>query len=306
MRQKMDTDIEQKPKRSKFSLLILLTIFLLLASNIFFIYKFYTMRKEKVYVQVELKDTENEKVQIENQLSDMLNQYNTLKTDNTKISSELDQEKQKIKDLLDEVKNIKSANVYQINQYKKELGTLRDIMRSYIVQIDSLNTRNKILTAENRKVKTDFQQVVTEKEELNQKTQELSQKVDIASTLRAVNIASVAVNDKAKEVTKAKRASKIKICFTITQNSIVNAGNRLIYIRIARPNKEILNNPEKELFDYMNDKIMYSAKREIDYENKDVDMCIYWTNDGSLDKGVYNVDIFGDGKLIGSDTFMLK
>jgi predicted nuclease with TOPRIM domain len=264
------------------------------------------MRKEKVYVQVELKDTENEKVQIENQLSDMLNQYNTLKTDNTKISSELDQEKQKIKDLLDEVKNIKSANVYQINQYKKELGTLRDIMRSYIVQIDSLNTRNKILTAENRKVKTDFQQVVTEKEELNQKTQELSQKVDIASTLRAVNIASVAVNDKAKEVTKAKRASKIKICFTITQNSIVNAGNRLIYIRIARPNKEILNNPEKELFDYMNDKIMYSAKREIDYENKDVDMCIYWTNDGSLDKGVYNVDIFGDGKLIGSDTFMLK
>ncbi len=264
------------------------------------------MRKEKVYVQVELKDTESEKTQIENQLNDMLTQYNTLKTDNKKISSELEQEKQKIKDLLDEIKNIKSANAYQINQYKKELGTLREIMRSYIVQIDSLNTRNKILTEENRKVKTDFQQVVTEKEKLNEKTQELSQKVDIASTLRAINISSVAVNDRAKEITKAKHASKLKICFTITQNAIVNAGNRLVYIRIARPNKEILKNPDNELFDFMNDKIMYSAKREIDYENKDVDMCIYWNNDGSLDKGVYNVEIYCDGKEIGTDTFMLK
>jgi len=301
----MENEINNNPK-SKASLLMLITIILLLLSNIFFIYKFYTMRKEKVYVQVELKDTENEKQQIEEQLKDMLNQYNTLKTDNSKISAELEQEKNKIKELLDEIKNIKSANAYQINQYKKELGTLREIMRSYIVQIDSLNTRNKLLTEENRKVKTDYQKVVTEKEDLTQKTQELEQKVDIASTLRAININSVAVNDKAKEVSKAKRATKIRVCFTLTENAIVKPGNRFVYIRIARPNKEILPNPDGELFSFMGNTILYSAKREIDYENKDIDMCIYWTNDGSLTEGVYNVDIFCDGKQIGSDTFMLK
>ncbi|NSW44872.1 MAG: hypothetical protein HPY79_03465 [Bacteroidales bacterium] len=301
----MENEINHNPK-SKASLLMLITIILLLLSNIFFIYKFYTMRKEKVYVQVELKDTENEKQQIEEQLKDMLNQYNTLKTDNSKISAELEQEKNKIKELLEEIKNIKSANAYQINQYKKELGTLREIMRSYIVQIDSLNTRNKLLTEENRKVKTDYQKVVTEKEDLTLKKQELEQKVDIASTLRAINITSVAVNDKAKEVSKAKRTTKIRVCFTLTENAIVKPGNRFVYIRIARPNKEILPNPDGELFSFMGNTILYSAKREIDYQNKDIDMCIYWTNDGSLTEGVYNVDIFCDGKQIGSDTFMLK
>ncbi len=292
--------------KSRYSLWMLITIILLLLSNIFFIYKFYTVRKEKIYVQVELQDTEAEKIQIEEQLKDMLNQYNTLKTDNAKISAELEQEKQKIKDLLEEIKNIKKVNAYQINQYKKELQTLREIMRSYIVQIDSLNTRNKILTEENRKVKSEYKKVITEKEELEQKKQELEQKVDIASTLRAININSVAVNDRGKEVSKAKRATKIRVCFTLTENAIVKPGNRFVYIRIARPNKEILPNPDGELFNFMGNQLLYSARREIDYQNKDLDVCIYWTNDGTLTEGVYNVDIFCDGKQIGSDEFMLK
>ncbi len=292
--------------KSKLLLWMLITIVLLIFSNIFFIYKFYTVRKEKVYVQVELQDTEAEKLLIEEQLKDMLNQYNTLKTDNKIISAELEQEKEKIKELLEEIKNIKKANAYQINQYKKELQTLRDIMRSYIVQIDSLNTRNKILTEENRKVKSDYKKVITEKENLEQKAHELEQKVDIASTLRAINIVSVGVNDRAKEVSKAKRVSKIRICFTLAENAIIKHGNRFVYIRIARPNKEILPNPEGEMFTFMGNQLLFSAKREIDYQNKDIDMCIYWTNDGSLTEGVYNVDIFCDGRQIGSDQFILK
>lgn len=298
--------MEQSTHNSKTTLIMLIVIILLLLSNVFFIYKFYTVRKEKVYVQVELKDTEVEKKQIEAQLQDMLAQYETLKTDNSKITAELEQEKNKIKELLEEIKNIKAANAYQINQYKKELNTLREIMRSYIRQIDSLNTRNKLLTEENRKVKTDYQKVVTEKEELNQKAKELEEKVDIASTLRAINIQSIGVNDRAKEVNKAKRVSKIRICFTLTENAIVKPGTRYVYIRIARPDNQILPNPEGEFFKFMGNDIMYSAKREVDYQNKDIDMCIYWTNDGSLVPGVYNVDIYCDGKQIGSDTFLLK
>ncbi|MCX7862482.1 MAG: hypothetical protein N2449_05750 [Bacteroidales bacterium] len=293
-------------KFSRTTFWMFITIILLLLSNIFFIYKFYTVRKEKVYVQVELQDTEAEKNQIEQQLQEMLNQYNTLKTDNTKISQELEKEKEKIKELLEEIKNIKKANAYQINQYKKELQTLREIMKSYIVQIDSLNTRNKLLTEENRKVKSDYKKVISEKEDLEQKKQELEQKVDIASTIRAINIVSVAVNDRAKEINKAKRASKLRVCFTLTENAIVKPGNRFVYIRIARPNKEILPNPEGDLFDFNGNKLMYSARREVDYQNKDIDMCIYWTNDGTLTEGVYNVDIFCDGKQIGSDQFLLK
>ena len=298
--------ISSTETRKKFDLLYFIVIIILLISNGYFAYKFYTVRKEKVFVEVELKDTGAEKANLEKEYTDMLAQYNSLKTDNKQISGELEQEKTKIKEMLDEIKGLKNANAYQIGQYKKELGTLREIMRNYIVQIDSLNTRNKLLAEENKQVKTDFQKVKTEKETLQVKTDDLSQKVDVAMTLRAISISPTPVNDKAKEVTKAKKVTKIKVCFTLTENSIAKPGNRIIYLRIARPDKEILPNPDGAMFDFEGNQILFSAKREIDYENKDVDMCIYWANTDKLTEGVYTVDLFSEGKLIGTATFALK
>ena len=114
--------------RKKFDLLYFIVILILLVSNGYFAYKFYTVRKEKIFVEVELKDTGAEKANLEKEYTDMLAQYNSLKTDNSQISSELEQEKTKIKEMLDEIKGLKNANSYQIGQYKKELGTLREIM----------------------------------------------------------------------------------------------------------------------------------------------------------------------------------
>ena len=296
----------QSPTRKKSDLIYFIVILILLISNGFFAYKFYTMRKEKVFVEVELKDTNNEKESLEREYTDMLAQYEALQTDNKQISGELEQEKMKIKEMLDEIKKLKNANYYQINQYKKELGTLREIMRSYIVQIDSLNTRNKLLAEENKQVKTDYQKVKNEKDVLTQKTEDLSQKVDVASALRAININPLPVNEKGKEQTKARKVTKIKVCFTLTENAIAKNGTRLVYLRIARPDKEILPNAENDMFSYEGEQILYSARREIDYQNKDVDMCIFWANNGDLPEGVYTVDIFSEGKHIGTATFALK
>jgi uncharacterized protein (DUF3084 family) len=302
----LENQPEKTSGRKKTDLVYFIVIAILLISNIYFAFKFYTMRKEKVIVEVELNDTNREKASLEKEYTEMLKQYESLQTDNKQINDELEQEKTKIKDMLVEIRQLKNTNSYQINQYKKELGTLREIMRSYIVQIDSLNTRNKLLAAENKQVKTDFQKVKSEKEILAQKTEDLNQKVDVASALRAINITSLPVNDKGKEMTRAKRVTKIKVCFTLTENAIAKAGNRWVYLRIAKPDKEILPNPESEMFPFEGNTILYSAKREIDYENKDVDMCIYWTNNSDLPQGVYTIDIFSEGKHIGTSTFALK
>lgn len=301
-----NTETSGNRPRKKSNLIYFAVILLLLASNGFFAFKFYTIRKEKVFVEVELKDTNTEKASLEKEYTEMLAQYESLQTDNKQISEQLEQEKMKIKEMLDEIKKIKSNNFYQINQYKKELNTLREIMRSYIVQIDSLNTRNKILAEENKQVKTDYNKVKTEKDILAQKTEDLTQKVDVASTLRAISISPLPVNDKAKEVYKSKKVTKIKTCFTLSENSIAKPGNRVIFLRIARPDKEILPNSENEFFEYNCEQIMYSAKREIDYQNKDIEMCIYWANNGQLTGGIYTVDLFSDGKHIGTSTFSLK
>ena len=301
----IENQIKNSP-RKKSDLLYFIVILVLLISNGFFAYKFYTMRKEKVFVEVELKDTNQEKENLEKDYTDMLAQYEALQTDNKEISTELEQEKMKIKEMLDEIKNLKNANYYQISQYKKELGTLREIMRSYIVQIDSLNTRNKLLAEENKQVKTDYQKVKNEKDVLTQKTEDLSQKVDAASTLRAININPLPINDKGKEQVKARKVTKIKVCFTLTENAIAKNGSRLVYVRIARPDKEILPNTANDMFEFEGNEILYTARREIDYQNKDVDMCIYWANNGDLQEGVYTVDIFSEGKQIGTATFALK
>ena len=302
----MTDTIQPQGKRKKSDLLYFAVIVVLLISNIFFAYKFFTMRKDKFHVEVELKEKSTEKEKLQSELETLLADYDNLSTDNKKINAELEGEKEKIREMLEEIKKIKSSNSYQISQYKKELGTLREIMRSYIVQIDSLNTRNLILAEENKKVKTDYHTIKTEKDQLEQKAETLSTKVSVAETLRAMNIISAGINEKGKDVSKSKRCDKIKICFTLAENAVAPAGNRIVYLRIARPDKIILTNPENAFFNYDGEDIMYTARREIDYQNQDIDMCIYWNNDGTLITGVYTVDIYSDGRKIGNATFALK
>lgn len=302
----MNEIINPGVSRKKSDLLYFIVIITLLLTNIFFAYKFFTMRKDKVFVEVELKEKSNEKEKVQAELETLLADYNTLQTDNKQINSELEGEKEKIKQMLEEIKNIKSANYYQIAEYKKELNTLREIMRSYIVQIDSLNTRNLLLAEENKQVKKDYHDIKTEKDQLEQKAETLSTKVGMAETLRAMNIITLGINEKGKEITKAKRTDKIKVCFTLAENTVAPPGNRVVYLRIARPDKIILVNPENALFTFAEEDIMYSAKRELDYQNQDIDMCIYWNNDGTLIAGVYTVDAYCDGRKIGTATFALK
>jgi myosin heavy subunit len=300
-----ETTIYQTKQR-KNDIWYILAVILLLLTNAFFAWKYFTMKKEKVLVEVKVKETTNEKQQVEDQLKDLLAEYETLKTNNSRINTELEEEKAKIRDMLEELKTVKANNWYQIQQYKKELNTLREIMRSYIVQIDSLNTRNQILRNENQQIKTDFKTAVDKNQELTDKNKELKTQVDIASTIKAFNIVATGINDKGKEVPKAKKLTKLRVCFTLSENSIAPSGAKWVYIRIAGPDQVVLTDSPDNLFAYNNDKIVYTEKREVNYQNQNVDMCIYWNKTLELLPGAYTVDIFTDGKLIGTGNMALK
>ncbi|MFH2096847.1 MAG: hypothetical protein ABIJ16_14150 [Bacteroidota bacterium] len=257
-------------------------------------------------VIAELNDTSSEKEKINNDLNALYMQYETLKTDNEELNEKLQEEQDKIIQLLDELKQVKSSNSYQIAQYKKELSTLREIMKSYIVQIDSLNTKNELLKDENTKVKEAYNQVVTHSEKLTQKNEELSEKVDIASVIKAINIVATPINKKSKPVSKTNKVEKVKVCFTLSENEIVSAGNRTVYIRIARPDELVIASSESNIFSFEGNNIIFTERRDVDYQNKPVDLCIYWKKDQELIEGTYYVDIFTDGKLIGETTFILN
>lgn len=294
---------ENKTNKSKLQFIIIIV----LAIFVVFLIVDKFMQKNKTDAIIEQLDNSNtEKLSISNELKELYNQYDGLKTENDTINARLLSEKKKIAELMDEIKYVKSSNAIKIKEYKKEVETLRTIMRSYIVQIDSLNTNNKELRAEVRNVKKQYQNVLSEKKNLNQEIDSLSGTVDKASTLKAMNILANGINSRGKDTKKIKKIDKIKVCFTIDENIIAGKGERWIYLRISKPDGVVLKESEYNLFDFEGKKIVYTAKRKINYDGEKNDVCIYWKKSEALNAGLYTADVFADEKQIGSISFSLK
>jgi FtsZ-binding cell division protein ZapB len=257
------------------------------------------MKADNTIVQDAL---EEQKKSLTNELQDMMSEYEGLKSDNDSLNRQISKQQDRIKTLL----AINTSNLEKIKLYKKELTTLREIMRSYIVQIDSLNTKNQKLVTENTEVKTALEDSRKNNEDLSKEKENLNTKVQIASVMSAKNIAIASLNKRGKDTEKATRVTKIKVCCTIRENPLITAGEKEVYLRIARPDDLILATSEQDLFNYEGKQIVYSAKRSVTYENKDVDLCIFWDNSGQLIPGNYNVDLFCDSKMIGTGSFVLK
>jgi hypothetical protein len=203
---------------------------------------------------------------------------------------------------------VKKASIQQIEQYREEVGSLRRIMRNYIVQVDSLNRRNQQLMEENAQVRQDYAQVESKNLQLEQERERLSQRVDQAATLEALNLAAYGVNSKGNEVNNRDKAEKIQVSFSLGKNITAKRGAKSIYVRIQRPDQILLIQSKNDLFQYEDLRIPYSAMREVTYEGNELPVNIFWDNAGKgpFVLGEYTVDIFADGNNIGTTTFSFK
>ena len=295
---KLNQKISEEPgKRRPIGLIIITFILAIGLGALVFLY--FSQKSEMIEMEKVLTE---EKDSLANELSNLMFQYDTLKTNNESLNAKLETEQNKIRSLL----TIQASNAQKIRLYKKELATLRRVMKSYIVQIDSLNTKNIQLTAENIEVRKKLQETRETNIELTQIKDELSSKVEIASVILAKNILPTPLNARGREKYKIERIDKIRVCFTLRENPIVEAGKKDVYMRIARPDELILADSPDNLFEFEDEQIVYSSIRTIDYLNQDVDMCIYWNNNGDLIPGNYTVYLYLEGNHIGSTTFLLK
>ena len=244
----------------------------------------------------------SEKDSLANELSGLMYQYDTLKTNNDSINIEIGVQQDKIKRLL----TVQASSAQKIRLYKKELSTLRSVMKSYIKQIDSLNTKNIELTTENISVRGQLKEVKDSNTELSKIKDELNSKVEIASVLQAKNIFAIPVNAKGKEKKKISKIDKIRVCFTLRENPIALAGEKEVFLRIIRPDEIVVTSSVENLFEFIDKQLVYSANRIVDYMNQDIDMCIYWNNDGQLIPGNYTAELYLDGNLIGNTSFILN
>jgi chromosome segregation ATPase len=245
---------------------------------------------------------EAEKSKLEGELNYLIIEYDSLMIQSDSLSGQLQAEQDKIRRLLKR----EASSTTKIKMYERELETLRKVMRSYIVQIDSLNTKNLELTEENIQVRRELTNLSTDYDELSKQKEELSSTVKVAQKLIAKNIVSEGLNRNSKPKNKISKIEKIRICFTIQENAVAEAGSKAIYLTITRPDDIILSSPDAGMFMLDGESRIYSAKRELEYDNADIDMCIYWDATEELIPGTYFINLYSEGFEIGTSTLILK
>jgi FtsZ-binding cell division protein ZapB len=248
-----------------------------------------------------------EKASIQAELGTLMTNYDSLHTNNQALQSELDGAQSKVRDLITEIEQVKKVSYDQIDQYRSQVTTMRNIMKNYIVQIDSLNRRNELLMAENAQVKENFAQSESKNQQLEKEKEHLQEKIKEAQLLEATELVAVGINARGKDAESARRAEQIKVSFVLSKNVTAPRGNKMIYVRIQKPNQVLLQQSPNDLFQFEDLKIPFSAKREVTYEGNALPVNIFWDNQGQeFMAGEYTVDVFADGNNIGTTKFLMK
>ena len=246
---------------------------------------------------------ELDKQEMENEYERFALQYSEMKTqiNNDSIVEQLTQEQMKTQKLLEELKKVKADDAREITRLKKELATVREVLRSYIIQVDSLNRLNESLKQENTRVNAVLQERNSQIAGLSNEKASLSEKVAIAAQLDATNISLSLLNKRDKPTKKLKDTKKMQVNFTITRNVTASNGHRTLYVRIQNPGGNTLSGGGS--FAYENRNLEYSMKKTIEYTGEEVSVATFWNVSQMLEGGQYRVSIFADGNMIGSRTF---
>ena len=269
-------------------------------------YLFISLNKQKEENAAIKELAEIDKKEMENEYQQFAQQYSEMKTqiNNDSIVAQLTAEQEKTQKLLDELRRVKSTDAREITRLKKELATVRAVIRSYVMEIDSLNRVNASLTQENTRVKGQYEAATRQIEGLSTEKRSLSEKVAIAAQLDATGISLVAKNKRGKSTDQIEKATTLQVSFNITRNVTAASGVKDIYVRIMSPTGNLLNGAGS--FSYENRTLQYSMKRSVEYNGEETPVSLFWNVSQALVAGTYQVSIFADGNMIGSRSFAFK
>lgn len=267
------------------------------------------------YLWFALQDSENQNREIQELMAlekeEMLNdltsaqmQYDELmvRINNDSLRTKLEREQLRTQQLLEELERTKATSAAEITRLKKELKAVRAVLKSYVMQIDSLNRENEKLKKENRVVRNQYNEAAKKIDHLSEEKEMLNEKVELASQLDAMGVKLQMLKKNGKVTDKIKRAKQIAINFTIAKNITSSTGEKTVYIRLVQPNREALVKSENNTFVYENREITYSMYKKFEYTGEEQELVLYWNIEETLQKGDYTAYIFVDGNMIGSGS----
>ncbi|MBQ3245249.1 MAG: hypothetical protein II989_07635 [Bacteroidales bacterium] len=253
-----------------------------------------------------VKDLTIEKEELTAQMIDLQNDYASLSSDYDTINSQLDSSREEVSQLIERIQKTEATNRTKIRQYEKELGTLRSIMRSYIVQIDSLNTLNKKLTADAAAARREAAESRRKQEELNKTVEELTGQVAAGSVIKARGLRIEAYNASDKVTDRSSRVVRLLTTLSLVENDLAPKGPVRVYIRVKGPDGILLTNSTQRTFEVNGEPMICSASREVDYQGKEVELSIYLNDITGYVKGIYTVDAYTEQTQLGSAELMLR
>ena len=254
-----------------------------------------------------------QKTELMSQLDSIMKKHDQLKTEYGDLSNKMVKKDSVIQANAKEIKKLMYTR-WEYFKIKKKLHKLQLIEQGFVRQMDSLYRANKALKVENSKIKEQVQHEKQKNVKLSQEKKQLSTKVETASIIPAYNLEAQGVHitgsGRERKTDKIRRLDKVKVCFTLGANEITQPGNKDFYIRIAQPDKKILtkNDSDEFSFMYQGTKLQYSIMKKVDYQNKSIDICVYWDRRKTkeLPAGIYHVDIYEGNHNIASTTFKLR
>ncbi len=249
---------------------------------------------------------ELDKKEMENQYAEFASQYGELKKGikDDSLVSRLNQEQARAEALLKELQNTKANSSAEILRLKRELATVRAVLRDYIRQVDSLQQINHTLIGERDLARADAERVRMENTNIQAENSHLNERVAIAAQLDATGISVSPLKKNGKAAKKSKDIARFAVSFTITRNVTARTGNRTVYVRLLKPGQQVVN--QSGTFNYENRSIGYSAAKTIEYTGQEVHVTVYVPVSEFLSGGKYAAYVFADGQMIGSGSMSLN
>ncbi len=290
-----------KSKRNKTLNIIFIILFSVMAVVIgFLVYTLLTEREETEEMRVTL---EFQKESLTNELNELYASYDSLQTTSDSMNVLIEERQKEIRSLL----AIRESNAKKIRIYDEQVKSLRDVLKSYIFQVDSLNQANLRLQAENRAQQSQIRDATNANRQLEQVNRNLQGQVEKAAVVKAIMVRAEPIDDAGAIARRLRRTDKFRVCFSLAANAVAESGLKQIYIRIANPNELVLVKNVNQTFVFQGESIPYSAAREVEYEKDELEVCIFYDAiESEVMAGTYYVDVYMDGAIIGTTSFSLR
>ena len=221
---------------------------------------FYTFNLHKESEETK-KELVAEKALVLKDLNNMAEQYDIAIGENQTANAKLVDARERIKGLIDSLKASESS-VRSLWRYKKKYLSLQEEMDGLLAENDSLKVENRLLATslDSTKIQLEERSIFTDS--LLVQNTELADIVENAAVLSTVNLKGFGVivrsSGKLIPTERARRTDKIRVCFTVPKNDLVQSGDKEFFIQVIDPNNNVLGENaqiqfEEEVLKFGND-----------------------------------------------------